>query len=126
MAQIAQLIESILLSGLDQSLNLALDKLNELTTQHQDPSIILATLKPLITAIRYGSVRQFSMQHLHQVVEHLAIRLMLSLPSYCVQLNAEMAQQFAQQLQTLYELLEQLQQDELLQLWQETDRKSVV
>ncbi|OJU70545.1 MAG: hypothetical protein BGN93_11425, partial [Acinetobacter sp. 39-4] len=79
-AQIAQLIESILLSGLDQSLNLALDKLNELTTQHQDPSIILATLKPLITAIRYGSVRQFSMQHLHQVVEHLAIRLMLSLP----------------------------------------------
>ncbi|WAU77451.1 DUF5682 family protein [Acinetobacter sp. TR3] len=119
-AQIAQLIESILLSGLDQSLNLALDKLNELTTQHQDPSIILATLKPLITAIRYGSVRQFSMQHLHQVVEHLAIRLMLSLPSYCVQLNAEMAQQFAQQLQNLYELLEQLQQDELLQLWQET------
>ncbi|WP_293745407.1 DUF5682 family protein [uncultured Acinetobacter sp.] len=119
-AQIAQLIESILLSGLDQSLNLALDKLNELTTQHQDPSIILATLKPLITAIRYGSVRQFSMQHLHQVVEHLAIRLMLSLPNYCVQLNAEMAQQFAQQLQNLYELLEQLQQDELLQLWQET------
>ncbi len=119
-AQIAQLIKNILLSGLDQSLNLALDKLNELTTQHQDPSIILATLKPLITAIRYGSVRQFSMQHLHQVVEHLAIRLMLSLPSYCVQLNAEMAQQFAQQLQNLYELLEQLQQDELLQLWQET------
>lgn len=118
--QIAQLIESILLSGLDQSLNFALDKLNELTTKHQDPSIILATLKPLITAIRYGSVRQFSMQHLHQLVEHLAIRLMLSLPSYCVQLNAEMAQQFAQQLQALYELLEQLQQDELLQLWQET------
>ena len=27
---------------------------------------------------------------------------------------------FAQQLQNLYELLEQLQQDELLQLWQET------
>lgn len=118
--QIAQLIESILLSGLDQSLNFALDKLNELTTKHQDPSIILATLKPLITAIRYGSVRQFSMQHLHQLVENLAIRLMLSLPSYCVQLNAEMAQQFAQQLQALYELLEQLQQDELLQLWQET------
>ncbi|MFI8146644.1 DUF5682 family protein [Acinetobacter sp. ABJ_C5_2] len=119
-ARIAQLIENILLSGLDQSLNLALDKLNELTTQHQDPSIILATLKPLITAIRYGSVRQFSMQHLHQVVEHLAIRLMLSLTSYCVQLNAEMAQQFAQQLQALYELLEQLQQDGLLRLWQDT------
>lgn len=119
-AQIAQLIENILLSGLDQSLNLALDKLNELTTQHQDPSIILATLKPLITAIRYGSVRQFSMQHLHQLVEHLAIRLMLSLPNYCVQLNAEMAQQFAQQLQALYELLEQLQKDELQQLWQDT------
>lgn len=119
-AQIAQLIENILLSGLDQSLNLALDKLNELTTQHQDPSIILATLKPLITAIRYGSVRQFSMQHLHQLVEHLAIRLMLSLPNYCVQLNAEMAQQFAQQIQALYELLEQLQKDELQQLWQDT------
>lgn len=119
-AQIAQLIENILLSGLDQSLNLALDKLNELTTQHQDPSIILATLKPLITAIRYGSVRQFSMQHLHQLVEYLAIRLMLSLPNYCVQLNAEMAQQFAQQLQALYELLEQLQKDELQQLWQDT------
>jgi len=119
-AQIAQLIENILLSGLDQSLNLALDKLNELTTQHQDPSIILATLKPLITAIRYGSVRKFSMQHLHQLVEHLAIRLMLSLPNYCVQLNAEMAQQFAQQLQALYELLEQLQKDELQQLWQDT------
>jgi hypothetical protein len=119
-AQIAQLIENLLLSGLDQSLNLALDKLNELTTQHQDPSIILATLKPLITAIRYGSVRQFSMQHLHQLVEHLAIRLMLSLPNYCVQLNAEMAQQFAQQLQALYELLEQLQKDELQQLWQDT------
>lgn len=119
-AQIAELIENLLLSGLDQSLNLALDKLNELTTQHQDPSIILATLKPLITAIRYGSVRQFSMQHLHQLVEHLAIRLMLSLPNYCVQLNAEMAQQFAQQLQALYELLEQLQKDELQQLWQDT------
>lgn len=119
-AQIAQLIENLLLSGLDQSLNLALDKLNELTTQHQDPSIILATLKPLITAIRYGSVRQFSMQHLHQLVEHLAIRLMLSLPNYCIQLNAEMAQQFAQQLQALYELLEQLQKDELQQLWQDT------
>lgn len=119
-AQIAQLIENLLLSGLDPSLNLALDKLNELTTQHQDPSIILATLKPLITAIRYGSVRQFSMQHLHQLVEHLAIRLMLSLPNYCVQLNAEMAQQFAQQLQALYELLEQLQKDELQQLWQDT------
>jgi len=119
-AQIAQLIENILLSGLDQSLNLALDKLNELTTQHQYPSIILATLKPLITAIRYGSVRKFSMQHLHQLVEHLAIRLMLSLPNYCVQLNAEMAQQFAQQLQALYELLEQLQKDELQQLWQDT------
>lgn len=119
-AQIAQLIENILLSGLDQSLNLAVDKLNELTTQHQDPSIILATLKPLITAIRYGSVRQFSMQHLHQLVEHLAIRLILSLPNYCVQLNAEMAQQFAQQLQALYELLEQLQKDELQQLWQDT------
>lgn len=119
-AQIAELIENLLLSGLDQSLNLALDKLNELTTQHQDPSIILATLKPLITAIRYGSVRQFSMQYLHQLVEHLAIRLMLSLPNYCVQLNAEMAQQFAQQLQALYELLEQLQKDELQQLWQDT------
>lgn len=122
-AQVARWIEHILLSGLDQSLDVALTKLDELSTQHQDPSVILATLKPLITALRYGSVRQLSTVHLQQVVEHLAIRLMLSLPSYCLQLNAESTQQFAQQLQSLYELLGQLQQDELLQLWQETLQK---
>lgn len=119
-ADIARLIEQILLSGLDHTLALALKKLDDLSTVHQDPAVILETLKPLIVAIRYGSVRQLSTAHLLTVVQHLSIRLLISLPGYCLQLNAEMAQHFARQLQQLYEQLIQLDQADLLQLWQNT------
>lgn len=122
-ASIAQLLENVLLSGLDKSLSYTLQKLDELTSQNHDPHVILDTLKPLINVMRYGSVRQIATAHLQQVIEHLSIRLMLSLPSYSLQLNPDMAQEFTPKLQLLHDLLQQLDQVALLDLWHETLHK---
>lgn len=122
-ADIAKLIEHILLSGLDSSLHLALTKLDDLAAQHQNPEVILDTLKPLAIAIRYGNVRKIAIEHLSEVVEHLSIRLMLGLPNYCLQLNEEMAKVFGAKLQMLYQLLQQLEQQDLLDLWDESLHK---
>lgn len=122
-AQIAKLLEDVLLSGLDNSLSNTLQKLDELTSQNHNPHIILDTLKPLVSVLRYGSVRKIATEHLQQVIEHLSIRLMLSLPSYSLQLNAEMAQEFTPKLQLLHDLLQQLDQQELLDLWYQTLHK---
>ncbi len=119
LATVAKYIEQILLAGLDRSLPLALQRLQSLSTLHQDPDVMLATLKPLVTALRYGSVRQFSEQELLQIIEQLSVRLMLSLPQYCQSINDDMAQQTAQQLNGLYLLLQRLDNATLTQYWQE-------
>ncbi|WP_111858218.1 DUF5682 family protein [Acinetobacter sp. CFCC 10889] len=119
LATVAKYIEQILLAGLDHSLPLALQRLQSLSTLHQDPDVMLATLKPLVTALRYGSVRQFSEHELLQIIEQLSVRLMLSLPQYCQSINDDMAQQTAQQLNGLYLLLQRLDNATLTQYWQE-------
>ena len=119
LATVAKYIEQILLAGLDRSLPFALQRLQSLSTLHQDPDVMLATLKPLVTALRYGSVRQFSEQELLQIIEQLSVRLMLSLPQYCQSINDDMAQQTAQQLNGLYLLLQRLDNATLTQYWQE-------
>ena len=119
LSTVAKYIEQILLAGLDRSLPIALQRLQSLSTLHQDPDVLLATLTPLVTAVRYGSVRQFSEQELLQIIEQLSIRLMLSLPQYCQSINDDMAQQTAQQLNGLYLLLQRLDNATLTQYWQE-------
>ena len=123
LTQVAQSIESILLSGLDQCMPLAVQRLQELSTHHQDPSILLETLQPLVTALRYGSVRQFSEHDLFNIIEQLSIRLMLSLPQYCQSINDDVARITAKQLNRLHQLLQQLEHDNLLQYWQDLVHK---
>lgn len=119
LSKVAKYIEQILLAGLDRSLPVALQRLQSLSTLHQDPDVLLATLTPLVTALRYGSVRQFSEQELLQIIEQLSVRLMLSLPQYCQSINDDMAQKTAQQLNSLYLLLQRLDNATLTQYWQE-------
>lgn len=119
LSTVAKYIEQILLAGLDRSLPVALQRLQSLSTLYQDPDVLLATLTPLVTALRYGSVRQFSEHELFQIIQQLSIRLMLSLPQYCQSINDDMAKQTAQQLNSLYLLLQRLDNATLNQYWQD-------
>ena len=119
LAVVADAIEEILLAGLDRLMPLALQRLQILSSQQYDPELLLSTLTPLVNALRYGSVRQFSEHELQQIIRSLCIRLMLALPQYCLSINDDFAQQTSQSLAKLYSILRILDQDELNQLWQQ-------
>ncbi len=119
LSEVAQAIEKILLAGLDPLLDLALQRLQSLASTHQDPNVLLETLNPLVNALRYGSVRAFNVAGLAQIIEQLAVRMMLALPQYCLSINEDLAQTTAQSLLQLHQILQRLEQPELLHMWQQ-------
>jgi hypothetical protein len=117
-AQIAEAIEQLLLAALDDSLDAALFKLDELSSQQHDPILLIDALAPLANAARYGSVRPFDPELLQQIIQRFALRISLSLPMHCQNLNDDVAHERVKQLEKFYQLIDVLDDQDLKQAWQ--------
>lgn len=117
-AILARTIEGILLAALDDSLETALLRLDTLSSQQHDPVLLIQALNPLANAVRYGSVRPFNPELLQQIIHRFALRISLSMPLHCQNLNDEVAVERAKQLDQFYQLIDLLDDAELRQAWQ--------
>ncbi len=116
-AELAEAIEQILLSALDDSLGPALQKLDELSSQQHDPIILINALTPLANALRYGSVRAFDPVLLQQIIQRFALRISIALPLHCQNLNDEVAIERVKQLNKFYQLIDLLDAEDLTREW---------
>ena len=117
-AVLAKTIEHILLAALDNSLETALLRLDALSSQQHDPVLLIQALNPLANALRYGSVRPFNPALLQHIIHRFALRISLSMPLHCQNLNDEVAVERAKQLDQFYQLIDLLDDAELRQAWQ--------
>lgn len=117
-AELAETIEQILLSALDDSLHSALQKLDELSSQQHDPIVLINALSPLANALRYGSVRAFDPELLQQIIRRFALRICLALPLQCQNLNDDVAQERVKQLSRFYQLIDLLDTEDFRLEWQ--------
>ena len=119
LAQMAAYIEQALLADLTDILPILLERLNNLSAKQHDPLGLIDALTPLVNAERYGSVRQFDTEVLRHVMLQFVVRICISLPSTCLQLNDEVAAQRVGELQQLAQLIDRMDQAACTEAWHE-------
>ncbi|MEZ4606137.1 MAG: DUF5682 family protein [Deinococcales bacterium] len=119
LADLGQLLDLCLLADLDiiESLMLSLE---QKAAQSSDILDLMRTIGPLARISRYGNVRQQKAQNLAFVLSSLLNRVCIGLIPSCTGIDDEAAQALLSPFLELHQALRLLEQEDYLQLWQET------
>ncbi|MBI3230324.1 MAG: hypothetical protein HYZ45_09165, partial [Burkholderiales bacterium] len=111
-------LQQILLAELPQVLPALLQKLSDLAAQSADILHLLESLPPLLSSLRYGSVRQFDSSQIAAIVTVVLARVAVGLPNACVQIKNEAARELLEHFDALNLALATAQDETLSATWQ--------
>jgi hypothetical protein len=95
LAEVAGLVDAVLLAGLDGAIGPVIDRLRDRSTLSTDVAQLMAAIEPLASAVRYGSVRQTDAALIRTVVEGLFARVRVGLAAACSGLDDDAARTMA-------------------------------
>jgi hypothetical protein len=98
LAEVAGLVDAVLLAGLGGAIGPVIDGLRERSTLATDVIQLMAALEPLVSALRYGTVRQTDATLVRAVVEGLFARTVIGLGPACAGLDDAAARTMAERL----------------------------
>ena len=119
-AKVAQLMQSVLLADLAQTMPALIRHIMNLSAQSSDISHLIDALEPLANTWRYSDVRKTDSQAVGDVVESFVTRICIGLLPACNSLNDDAAEQRLTELKTIDRVLQRLEKSSLTQAWHQT------
>ncbi len=123
LATLTALLEKIIPAQLPNLLERLMLQVENLSATTSDVLTLMKALPPLANISRYGDVRKTDTELIQQVVDTLAVRICIGLPSVCFSLSEDAAESVAESTITVHQAIILLQQKEQTELWQNTLRK---
>lgn len=117
LAEIAALVEVILVSDLPDAIQAAIAKLEALAATHADVAELADALPPLTAVVRYGTVRRTEVDLVTPVLNAIFIRLVVGLPGACVSLDDDAAQTMCMRLDAVNSVVALFEDGEKKQQW---------
>jgi len=96
LAEIAAIVDAVLLAGLDDAVGPVMDRLRDRSTLATDVLQLMAAMEPLASALRYGSVRRTDAALVRTVVQGLLARIVVGLGPACAGLDDDAAAAMAE------------------------------
>ncbi len=122
-ADISQLLNSVLLADLPLAINQVSKALEDLAATSSDVTQLLAAIPPLVQIARYGNVRNTDVQLVEHILRSLIPRTAIALPYACQSLDDEAAKKMAAGIIQCQQAVRLLAQEELLDEWQDALRQ---
>ena len=119
-AKVAQLMQSVLLADLTQTMPALIRHILNLSAQSSDISHLIEALEPLANTWRYSDVRKTDSQAVGDVVESFVTRICIGLLPACSSLNDDAAEQRLSELKTIDRVLQRLEKTDLSHTWHQT------
>lgn len=91
LAEIAGLVEKVLLADLPRAIPPVIAKLQEMAATHSDVAELADALSPLTAIVRYGTVRRTEADQVLPVLDAIFTRLCVGIPGACVSLDDDSA-----------------------------------
>jgi len=95
-SKLTELLEQSLKGGLDQAYSPLIEQLANLSHVTQGALNLMRALPPVVRAYRYGAMRQLPEKPLQELINTLVTRISIELPSACMSLAEELAQETQQ------------------------------
>ncbi|MGN6370535.1 MAG: DUF5682 family protein [Phycisphaerae bacterium] len=103
---ITSLLEKVLLADLPEAIRFLMHRVENLAAVTADLKQMMAALPALANVLRYGNVRNTDTSLIAHVVNSLATRITIGLPTACTSLNDEAAQEMDSLLATTHAALQ--------------------
>ena len=116
-AAIAQLMQSVLLADIPQTMPALIAQIMNLSAQSSDISHLIAALEPLANTWRYSDVRQSNTEAIGHVLDSFVTRICIGLLPACSSLNDEAAEQRLNELKVIERVLQRLEAVHLNESW---------
>lgn len=116
-AAIAQLMQSVLLADIPQTMPALIAQIMNLSAQSSDISHLIAALEPLANTWRYSDVRQSNTEAIGHVLDSFVTRICIGLLPACSSLNDEAAEQRLNELKIIERVLQRLEPPHLNEQW---------
>lgn len=91
LCKLAETVHLCLESQLDEAAEIGLARLQDRAAHTSDAIELLESIEPLVNINRYGTARQLSIEHIHELVNRLTVQAALTLPYASRNLNHEEA-----------------------------------
>ncbi|MBL7910119.1 MAG: hypothetical protein JNJ41_03650 [Bacteroidia bacterium] len=117
---ITSVLEDSLLSDLPIATQALLSRIDSLAAASSDVMQLMAALPSLVNALRYGNVRKTDTEILSVIVDSIIARIFISLPSACLSVDEDAAQQLLDLFFSLNDSVSLLQNEAQLNDWYKT------
>jgi len=118
--ELSSLLERSIPAELPDAIAALIQRLNNLAATSADVLELMQSIPGLINVARYGNVRKTDADMVLGIIDSIFTRICVSLPSACVGIDEDAANQLLSLFQQLNDGLNLLQQKELTEQWQQT------
>jgi len=117
---ISSLLERSIPAELPQAIESLIQRLNNLAAASADVLELMQIVPSLISVARYGNVRKTDADMVLSIINSIFTRICVSLPSACVAIDDDAAQQLLGLYQQVNDGINILQQTDMIAEWQQT------
>ncbi len=117
LSELTELVEKALNADIKNAIPTLIKRLQELSALTEDVLILMDALPPLVNIIKYGNVRGTNASAVAQVVEQIAPRIFIGLPSACVNTDDDATELIFKKLQTTHRSINLLSVTEYTEGW---------
>ncbi|WP_026221000.1 DUF5682 family protein [Thiofilum flexile] len=118
--QLAGMVHNALYANLPEAVDSLMQRLETEAAISSDMLNLMQALPELARLLRYGDVRQTSLEQVAQVVNGMLTRICIGLPNACSALNEEAAEAMFKHIQAVQEAINLLAEDEFRVQWTRT------
>ncbi len=116
---LTKLIDQTLLASLPSAIAHLITRLESEAAIASDLTHLMAALPPLVTVMRYGTVRQFEAEVVRPVVDGLITRICVGLPVAAAALDEDAAASLRDRIVSVQSAIALLQNPQALEMWQQ-------
>ena len=117
LASLAEMAHSALYANLPAAVDQLMLRLQSEAAVNSDIAELMQAMPALARLLRYGDVRQTSVQQVASVVSGMVTRICIGLPNACHALNEEAAEAMFFQIQSVHEAIGLLDETEYFEQW---------
>jgi hypothetical protein len=120
LAEIAGVVDAVLLAGLEGAIAPVMDRLRERSALSTDVVQLMAAVGPLASVLRYGSVRQTDAGLVRTVAEGLLARIVVGIRAACAGLDDDAAATMAERILAVDRALPLLDDEDAGAAWRDS------
>ncbi len=118
--RLAELLEKVLKADLPLALSSLLQQISQLAVLQSDTSALMTLVPQLIDAMRYGSTRKLDYTQIEEILQNVLPRIMIGLPTTCIGINEDLANELFQKIQRLNHSIFILKNPNYIHDWYQT------